>query len=214
MAVNNYSHIKNKNILDFGCGYGRMSRWLIEEGADSVIGLDTNEKMIMRAKKDGETLSLKFMSGDILDFSENKSFDMILCCWVLQHIVDENYLLKVLQKLRKLLKSNGQFILMERIRSENEGELEKGMPDNFIRKRTLNDYERLLNQTGFKIIRWQPFRLTKQHLLITIVKKIIGERMWLFKYIARLDIWMRRKQKDIQVADAIFECRTIKWQKK
>ncbi len=39
-------------MLDLGCGAGGMSRWLIEQGAQKVLGMDVSERMLelVRAK--------------------------------------------------------------------------------------------------------------------------------------------------------------------
>lgn len=41
--------ISGKRVVDLGCGFGQLSRWLGDQGAQSVIGIDLSEKMLARA---------------------------------------------------------------------------------------------------------------------------------------------------------------------
>lgn len=42
--------LAGKRAVDLECGFGWASRWMREQGAASVLGLDLSEKMIARAK--------------------------------------------------------------------------------------------------------------------------------------------------------------------
>lgn len=44
-------NLLGKRVVDLGCGLGWASRYFIEQGAKSVLGLDLSEKMITHAKK-------------------------------------------------------------------------------------------------------------------------------------------------------------------
>jgi 2-polyprenyl-3-methyl-5-hydroxy-6-metoxy-1,4-benzoquinol methylase len=41
--------MRGQTVLDLGCGYGWFSRWAVEHGAHSVLGLDVSQKMLQRA---------------------------------------------------------------------------------------------------------------------------------------------------------------------
>jgi 2-polyprenyl-3-methyl-5-hydroxy-6-metoxy-1,4-benzoquinol methylase len=43
------SDIKDKTVLDFGCGWGG-SLWLKYQGAGQVIGVDINENLLKQAR--------------------------------------------------------------------------------------------------------------------------------------------------------------------
>ena len=36
-------------VVDLGCGFGWFCRWVREQGAASVLGIDASEKMLARA---------------------------------------------------------------------------------------------------------------------------------------------------------------------
>jgi len=42
--------IRNKTILDFGCGEGHFSRFAIKSGAKGVFGIDISEEMLQLAE--------------------------------------------------------------------------------------------------------------------------------------------------------------------
>src|SRR5690625_4313440 len=41
--------LRNKNVLDLGCGFGWHCRYAREQQASSVIGVDISEKMLLKA---------------------------------------------------------------------------------------------------------------------------------------------------------------------
>ncbi len=44
-------NLAGKRIVDLGCGFGWASRWMREQGATSVLGVDLSENMISRAQE-------------------------------------------------------------------------------------------------------------------------------------------------------------------
>ena len=78
--VERYS--RDKVILDYGCGNGIHSGFLVESGAEKVIGIDLSEKSLQlageRIKKEGMEGKIEFIAMDCekMDFPDN-SFDVI-----------------------------------------------------------------------------------------------------------------------------------------
>lgn len=46
-----FPDLKNKTILDLGCGYGWHCKYAAENGAKTTLGIDLSENMIREAKK-------------------------------------------------------------------------------------------------------------------------------------------------------------------
>ena len=44
-------NLKNKSVLDFGCGHGALCVDLANSGAETVIGIDLEEKLLDFAKE-------------------------------------------------------------------------------------------------------------------------------------------------------------------
>jgi len=75
-----FGDIKNKQILDVGCGKGRFAKQLIKREA-KVTGIDPAEKFIEEARRIG-CGNFKVGSATNIPFSDN-SFDYILCIEVI-----------------------------------------------------------------------------------------------------------------------------------
>ncbi len=80
--------LKGVKILDYGCGTGRVSRFLALTGA-KVVGYDPTEECILEAANEGEKtpptsrVPEKFTS----DFSEvGNEFNIVICINVLAHL--------------------------------------------------------------------------------------------------------------------------------
>lgn len=57
--------LAGKRVVDLGCGFGWASRWMREQGAASVLGLDLSEKMIARAKADTSDTAIEYRIADL-----------------------------------------------------------------------------------------------------------------------------------------------------
>ena len=74
------NNIKDKIILDFGCGSGAQTTALVNRGAKSVVGLDTSqnalEKAVNYAKEKGIENRIQFK--DVLGKNEDEKLDIIV----------------------------------------------------------------------------------------------------------------------------------------
>jgi len=95
--------LKNKEILDAGCGVGAFSEPLV--GQNRVYGVDFSEKSLEFAAARG----LSTMVGDLtaLKFEDGK-FDVVLCIGVLQLI--EQYM-PVIQELSRVTAPGGMLLV-------------------------------------------------------------------------------------------------------
>jgi SAM-dependent methyltransferase len=57
--------LAGKRIVDLGCGFGWASRWMREQGAASVLGLDLSENMIRRTKADTQDAAIEYRIADL-----------------------------------------------------------------------------------------------------------------------------------------------------
>jgi len=100
------SMIKNKpeTILDIGCASG----WFLSKIADKYLeancfGIDVYNKAIQYGKKHYKNLHLRRGNAHKLPY-KSKSFDLILCTEVLEHVENPDIVLK---EMRRVLKPNG-----------------------------------------------------------------------------------------------------------
>ena len=68
---------KKFSILDVGCGYGELVKYLPKNKNFKYTGIDVVEEMITYSKKTYKDKKLKFKLADILQIS--KSYDYIIC---------------------------------------------------------------------------------------------------------------------------------------
>lgn len=102
--------VKNKDILEIGCGNGYGGYLLNQFQPKSYIGLDMMEEQIEIACKNYP--QYKFIIQDAADLGQfaDASKDVIIIFGVLHHIPEWR---KVLDEIRRVLKPNGSFFLEE-----------------------------------------------------------------------------------------------------
>jgi len=97
---------QESKILDYGCGYGRLTGKILDKGFSNVIGIDNSNGMIKRAKKELPNLNFQHHNERTLGFSDNQ-FDLVLLFAVLTCIPmgkDQNGLIS---ELKRVIKPNG-----------------------------------------------------------------------------------------------------------
>lgn len=78
--------VRGLDVLDSGCGTGRHTIWLHEQGA-RVVGADASEEMLAVARSKCPELPLVRAALDALPF-QAASFDVALNALVLEHVAD------------------------------------------------------------------------------------------------------------------------------
>ncbi|SKA89140.1 Methyltransferase domain-containing protein [Caloramator quimbayensis] len=104
--------LKQKNVLELGCGTGNMTLRLKERGAD-VTALDLSSDMLSIAQ---EKLRLKrykinFINQDMRDFNINKKYDYVFSfCDGYNYIIEENDIIESFKRVYNHLSSYGYFM--------------------------------------------------------------------------------------------------------
>lgn len=99
-------------ILDFGCGYGRISNVLQSRGYRNIIGIDASSHMINRGRSSYPHLNLKHHSGSPLPFPDH-NFDVIITCAVFTCIPSNSEKTVYMNELIRILKPSGIIHLVE-----------------------------------------------------------------------------------------------------
>jgi len=97
---------KGKNVLDVGCGTGRICFEIAKKGAKKVTGIDFSDSAIETAKKMYFRKSLHYICEDINKHKEQ--YDIIISLGTIEHM--DNPIL-VLKKMKKLLAKNGKLVI-------------------------------------------------------------------------------------------------------
>jgi len=100
------------NILDLGCGNGRMVQ-LFEKLKIYYLGLDNSRELIGIAReKYKDKPNYKFEVADALDLRlKADSFDLVLMIAALHHIPTREHRLKILKDLYAALKPGGRIVV-------------------------------------------------------------------------------------------------------
>lgn len=134
--------VKNKRVLDAGCGFGYGTNYL-SKWADEIIGLDFSLEAIDWAVNNYPDKKIKFLLSDIkkLDFSDNY-FDVV-CLFEVIHQVGEYH--NLLKELRRVLKKDGLFLISTRRRKREQI---ISQPDHVVLFNAV-ELEELLSKSGF-----------------------------------------------------------------
>jgi ubiquinone/menaquinone biosynthesis C-methylase UbiE len=114
-------HLMNtKSLLDFGCGIGRWAP-PVKRMNIHYSGIDTSPGMIRAAQQLHTRLHAKFehFNGLEIPFPDS-SFDVVLSSLVFIYILKTPSCATVLSEIRRVLKPDGRFILIEQASLSNQ----------------------------------------------------------------------------------------------
>ena len=111
--------VQDKEIVDLGCGDGRHTRLIKEMGAQKVIGIDVNEKMIELAKEKNKNQNVEYFVSDGRDIPvEDFSQDIVVSNFVVHYFHNSQ---EIFNEISRVLKQNGYFIGTFNITDVQEG---------------------------------------------------------------------------------------------
>jgi len=99
----------NSKILDVGCGTGPLEIHLDKYGFKNVEAIDFAQEGLNRAKSSAPRYN--YAVGDVKELDRiyaGRSFDVIFCCQVLEHVPNDRLVLK---HMWNLLKPDGLLII-------------------------------------------------------------------------------------------------------
>lgn len=105
------SDIKNKKILDIGCGFGWFELNALKKGAREIAGIEISALDLKPAKENIEDKRAVFKIGGALKlpFKDNY-FDTVVAWEVIEHI-PKNTEDKMFKEVKRVLRKNGMFYL-------------------------------------------------------------------------------------------------------
>ena len=105
---------KKMKILDIGCGYGRISKKIIDNYPNVIVrGLDIAENYVQIYNSNLEPKAIAYLgNADKLPF-KNSSFDAVLMIATLMYITDRQNQDRVVSEISRVLKKNGKVLLIE-----------------------------------------------------------------------------------------------------
>lgn len=98
-------------LLDVGCGTGYLLIKAREQSLKaSLTGVDFSMEMLEKAKQKLKGKNAKLYQADILEFMEEKDFDVITTADAFHHFTEPE---KSIMKMSSLLKKGGKLIVMD-----------------------------------------------------------------------------------------------------
>jgi SAM-dependent methyltransferase len=94
--------VAGRRVLDAGCGAGRTTAWLVEQGAD-VVGIDVSPEQLRLARE--RLPSVSFLLADLaerLPF-EDGAFDVVVSSLVMHYVRDWPPVLRELRRIADML---------------------------------------------------------------------------------------------------------------
>lgn len=135
--------LKNKKVLDAGCGLGFFSKKMYQRGA-LVTGIDIGEKLVKITRK--KVPAGEFRVGNVLNipFGDGK-FDIVLCTEVIEHTKNPK---KAISELFRVTKKGGLIIIT------TPNKMYKPLFDllSFLKVRIYQGYEKWLSIREIKKI--------------------------------------------------------------
>lgn len=104
-------NLKDKTILDLGCGFGEHCKGFVERGAKKVIGIDISEKMLEIAKQENADSKITYINMPMENIFElTEKFDIVISSLAFHYVED---FAGVVKNVFNLLNENGTFIFSQ-----------------------------------------------------------------------------------------------------
>lgn len=150
-------NVAGLELLDVGCGTGRLSRWLAHQNA-SVTGIDFSLGALTIARKQTQGNNPRYKHGSVFELTEEQAYDLAFTWGVLTIACREpDQLLDALIRIRRALRPNGRLFLMEPI---HNGFLHRVLKLNLI------DFLAIVRAAGFQVQATAPLHFWPMRLIL------------------------------------------------
>jgi SAM-dependent methyltransferase len=142
--------LEGESILDLGCGFGWFEAFALENGCGKIIGIDRDEKLITRARR--EVPGAEFILHDATEFLTGVgSFNVVVMFDFIEHLTEAG-VVDMLLRVRGLLEPEGRLLLSVPCYNFLSNSLD---PAFYLGHRhyRFQDLERILNDDGFEVSR-------------------------------------------------------------
>jgi len=186
-------NIKDKTILDLGCGTGIYAVEAVNRQAKKVIGIDASKEMIAIAKQNNEHNNLEYLHEKVEDLEQTDPFDLVMASYLLNFAKSKEQLIRFCETIYNNLKPNGKFVgindnpgnspqffnLYKKygFKKESSKDRKEGSPITytFFNKdgttfsldnyyHSLETYEEAFNTVGFSSFQWKNLTLSEKSL--------------------------------------------------
>jgi len=162
MMLSLLPNLKEKRILDIGCGAGGMCRYFAEHGAKYVLGVDISKKMLEVAKSETQNSNVEYrrLAMEYLPEIKDK-FDIVFSSLAFHYVEDFN---KLMHDISNLLNPKGIFLFSQEHPVNTATILNANMDKKYVeiegkRYYYLSDY----NVDGVRNLKWNIDGVIKYH---------------------------------------------------
>lgn len=194
--------VKDKTILDLGCGSGDMDMFFVNNGAKKVVATDISQNMIDKAKQKYNTDKIDFTLLSMEQIGDlQEKFDIVYSSLAFHYVKDFN---KLIGDIYSLLKPNGVLVFSQESPLSTapiflEETDEKKIFLHEKRYNLLSDYCNETERNNF----WNGIKVTKYHrTYVTLYNTLLNNN---FKILTALDSYASEK--------AVALCEKYKYQK-
>jgi len=100
--------LQGLDVLDLGCGCGPFCRYAVEQGANSVVGVDISERMLAEAGARGPRLPIRYERADLETYVPAAgACDMVFSSLAVHYLADFD---AFVGRVRQALKPGGHFV--------------------------------------------------------------------------------------------------------
>lgn len=168
MMLSLLPNLKEKRILDIGCGTGGMSRYFAEHGAKYVLGVDISSKMLKVAKEETQHGNIEYRKLAMEDLPEIKDkFDIVFSSLAFHYVENFN---KLMQDISNILNPQGILLFSQEHPVNTATILNANMEKKYVeiegkRYYYLSDY----NVEGVRNLKWGIDGVIKYHRSFSII---------------------------------------------
>ncbi len=188
------------HYLDYGCGVGRITRWLAPRVA-RVLALDTSAAMIeeARARCPFANVEHRVLEGPPASDASLRELDGIVAIWVLQHILDDELFAATLDFFAAALRPGGVLCCLDRLCREEP----RDEAPSYLRLRGRARQLDALERRGLRVLRAEPVSVAEQVLGSPALTRLVKRGRLPLAATAALDLAWARRQRDPFLADVL-----------
>ena len=153
--------VRGLRVLDLGCGMGEGCRWLLEQGAKAVVGVDQSARMLEEARAQGPD-RIAYYQLDLAEldtYRPETPFDLAVSSLCFHYLPDYP---KLLADIRGLLRPGGLLVFSQEhpmVTAPRQGELWERDEQGEILCGRVSDYGR----PGLRVGQWLGQGVEKYH---------------------------------------------------
>lgn len=172
--------LKNMKVLELGVGNGKTLKAIIKQNPASISAVDFSEKAIEISKR--EFPNVRYIKADISNIPLGEKFDVIVCYYVLNNMLEKNRK-ETIKEIFRLLDRKGVVLFCDFEKGDLRADGKKLETGTFVNEKgiimhffSLNEVKSLFNKFSkieLKEIEYSPFKdsLLKRKIIQGIIEK-------------------------------------------